>query len=77
MTTTQSATDHLPRWSVSDVHESFAARSFLDAMDRCGADAARLEALFDEHGVRATDTRPVTEADGRAADAIIKAINAR
>ena len=77
MTTTESAADHLPRWSVSDVHESFAARSFLDAMDRCGADAARLEALFDEHGIRATVPRPVTEADGRAADAVIAAINAR
>ena len=57
----------LPRWSVSDVHESFEARSFLDAMDRNAADMARLEALFDELGVRAIEPRPVTEADGRAA----------
>ena len=76
MTTTESAAEQLPRWSVTDVHESFAARSFLDAMDRCGADAARLEALFDEHGIRAMAARPVTEADGHAADAIITAINA-
>jgi hypothetical protein len=67
----------LPRWSVSDVHESFEARSFLDAMDRNAADMARLEALFDELGVRAIEPRPVTEADGRAADAIIDAVNAR
>lgn len=76
MTTTESAAEPLPRWSVTDVHESFAARSFLDAMDRCGADAARLEALFDEHSIRATAPRPVTKADGHAADAVITAINA-
>ncbi|HRB04899.1 MAG TPA: hypothetical protein PLP26_16105, partial [Ilumatobacteraceae bacterium] len=76
MTTTDPAADQLPRWSVADVHESFAARSFLDAMDRCGADAARLEALFDEHSIRAAEPRPVTQADGQAADAVITAINA-
>jgi pepF/M3 family oligoendopeptidase len=44
-------------------------------MDRCGADVARLEALFDEHGIRAIESRPVTAADGEAADALIVAIN--
>ena len=65
----------LPTWDVSDVHESFAARSFLDAMDRVSADVARLEALFDEHGIRAIEPRPVTPADGEAADAVIRALN--
>ena len=46
-------TDDLPRWDVTDLHESFTARSFLDALDRLRADAGRLEALFDEHGIRA------------------------
>ncbi|MBI4882953.1 MAG: M3 family oligoendopeptidase [Actinobacteria bacterium] len=71
------ATDdqELPRWSVADVHESFQARSFGDAMDRCGADMSRLEALFEEHGIRATEPRAVTATDGRAADAVITAIN--
>lgn len=67
--------ESLPRWNVSDIHESFAARSFTDAMDRCGADMSRLEALFEEHGIRATEPRPVTTADGRAADAVITATN--
>ena len=67
--------DALPRWNVSDIHESFEARSFGDAMDRCGADMSRLEALFEEHGIRATEPRPVTAADGLAADAVITAIN--
>ena len=46
-TVDEPAADALPRWSVTDVHESFDARSFHDAMDRCGADMARLEALFE------------------------------
>ena len=76
MTTAEPLGEQLPRWSVTDVHESFEARSFLDAMDRCGADVARLEALFDQHDIRATATRPVTALDGRAADEVITAINA-
>ncbi|MBI4936078.1 MAG: M3 family oligoendopeptidase [Actinobacteria bacterium] len=70
------ATDELPRWSVADLYESFDSRSFQDAMDRASADATRLEALFDEHDIRATAPRPVTTADGAAADAAIVAINA-
>ncbi|MGB8860698.1 MAG: M3 family oligoendopeptidase [Ilumatobacteraceae bacterium] len=66
----------LPRWSVADVHESFEARSFLDAMDRCSADIARLEALLDEHDIRHTDPRPVTKEDGLVADTVIGALNA-
>jgi len=67
--------DPLPRWNVSDIHESFEARSFGDAMDRCGAEMSRLEALFEEHDIRATAPRPVTAADGLAADAVINATN--
>ncbi len=74
MTTTEP--EALPRWSVADVHESFDSRSFVDAMERCGADMTRLEALFDEHAIRATAPRPVTADDGAAADAVIAAINA-
>ena len=33
MTTAEPLGEQLPRWSVTDVHESFEARSFLDAMD--------------------------------------------
>ncbi|MEY4338368.1 MAG: hypothetical protein RLZ14_218 [Actinomycetota bacterium] len=77
MTTLDSspAADNLPRWSVTDLHESFDARSFVDAMERTGADATRLEALFEEHGIRATEPRPVTPADGAAADAVVAALN--
>lgn len=65
----------LPRWSVSDVHESLEARSFVDALEQLGAETTRLVALFDEHDVRAVDPRPVTADDGDAADAVIAAFN--
>ena len=68
------ATD-LPRWSVADVHESFEARSFLDAMERAGADVERLISLFDEHGIRAVPERHPDEADGAATDAAISEFN--
>jgi oligoendopeptidase F len=65
----------LPRWSVSDLHESFDSRSFSDAMERIGAEVSRLEALYDELGIRALPARPVTTADGDAADRLIAAVN--
>jgi oligoendopeptidase F len=68
-------TTELPRWSVADVHESLEARSFADAHERLGAGVTRLVALFDEHDIRAIEPRPVTAADGGAADAVIGAYN--
>ncbi|MEO5902046.1 MAG: M3 family oligoendopeptidase [Ilumatobacteraceae bacterium] len=73
--TDASIAEELPRWSVADVHESFAARSFLDAMEEAGADGTRLIALFDQHGIRGVESRPATEADGTVADEVIRAIN--
>jgi oligoendopeptidase F len=72
---TDTASSTLPRWSVADLHESFASRSFVDEMERVRADVARLAALFDDHDIRRCDARPVTEDDGRAADAVIHAVN--
>ena len=68
-------TETLPRWSVADVHESFDSRSFVDAMEQVGADSTRLIALFDEHGIRRCEPREVTDADGRAADQVLRAMN--
>ena len=65
----------LPRWSVSDLHQSMSSRSFLAAMEQVSSDADRLVAEFDEHGIRAIDARPVTAADGAAANAVIAAYN--
>ena len=67
--------DPLPRWSVADVFSSLDSPEFRDAMERVGAEVTRLAALFDEHDVRATRARPVTGADGLAADAVISAYN--
>lgn len=69
------AKEALPRWSVTDVHESFDSRSFVDAMEQVGADSIRLTALFDQHDIRTCEARAVTDADGRAADEIIRAVN--
>jgi len=67
--------DDLPRWSVADVHESVDSRSFTDAMERSGADADRLVALFDDLDIRATEPRPPTDVDGEAADQALVALN--
>ena len=74
MSNTQQQTA-LPRWSVADVHQSFDARSFTDAMESAGAGVTRLEALFEEHNVRAITPRPVQPADGEAADSVISTFN--
>ena len=69
------ALDELPRWSVTDLHASFQARSFLDAMDGAAADADRLVALFDDRNVRAVPHRAPTAADAAIADEVIRALN--
>jgi pepF/M3 family oligoendopeptidase len=73
---TDELTDTLPRWSVADLHESFTARSFVDAMERSSADVSRLEALFDEKGIRAIEPRAPEDADVEACEAVIEAFNA-
>ncbi len=67
--------EELPRWSVTDLHESFEARSFLDAMERSRADVERLVGLFDELDIRATEVRRPTDADGDAADRALAEFN--
>ena len=46
------ATENLPLWSVTDVHESLTSRSFVDSLERVKSDVGRLEALYDELGIR-------------------------
>ncbi len=71
-----SSTESLPRWSVTDLHESMDSRSFRSAMEQAGSETTRLEALFDELGIRSVEPRPVTEADGLCADTVIRRFNA-
>jgi pepF/M3 family oligoendopeptidase len=47
------ATENLPLWSVADVHESLTSRTFVDSLERIKSDVGRLEALYDELGIRA------------------------
>ncbi|NDD72693.1 MAG: hypothetical protein EBZ52_05930, partial [Actinobacteria bacterium] len=65
----------LPRWSVADVHESFTARSFTDAMERTGANVARLEAQFEEHNIRAGTPHKPSKQEGEIANTVIGAMN--
>ncbi|MDX2378414.1 MAG: M3 family oligoendopeptidase [Acidimicrobiia bacterium] len=66
----------LPRWDVSDVHTSFAARSFTDAIEQGSADVDRLTALFDELDIRDVVPRTPNAADGIGADRAIAGWNA-
>ena len=65
----------LPRWSVNDLHDGFDARSFLDSMEQVAADLDRLVTTFDQHGVRAIESRVPTDADARIADEVIDGFN--
>jgi oligoendopeptidase F len=67
--------DVLPRWSVTDIHESITARSFTNAVESATAQISRAQAVFDQFDIRATQPRTVTAADGEAADAAIDALN--
>ncbi|MEX0846633.1 MAG: hypothetical protein WD023_02555, partial [Ilumatobacteraceae bacterium] len=70
-----STTEDLPTWSVADVHESFEARSFVDNMERTASDVARLEALFDDRGIRAVAPRPPLQRDADDCAAVVDAYN--
>ncbi len=72
---TASAHDALPRWSVTDVHESLDSRSFTDALERLGAEVDRLITHFDELGIGATEPRRPTSSDGEATEAAIDGYN--
>ncbi len=76
MAVTPSSTpaEQLPRWDVSDIHESLHARSFTAAQEQAGADIDRLVALFDELDIRATG-RTIEPADGDRADRAIREFN--
>jgi len=67
--------DALPTWSVADVHESFTARSFTDALERMASDVDRLVAQFDDTGIRGIEPRPPTAADADVTARAIVAYN--
>lgn len=66
----------LPRWDVSDLHSGVASRSFTDAMERFGADLARLEATFDELDIRAPgEHAPDPDRAAAIAERVVPALN--
>lgn len=67
--------DPMPRWSVSDLHESLDARSFTDRAELLDASVTRLLAAFDDSDVRACEPRPVDQRDGDTADTVIRMFN--
>ena len=69
------STENLPRWSVTDLHDSMTSRSFVDAMERIASEVGRFEALFDELGIRAPEDKSVDGETGRRADAAISKFN--
>lgn len=71
---TATSNQALPRWNVTDVHESLDARSFADALELVGADVERLAVLFDELDIRSTERR-IEPADGDKADRAIAEFN--
>lgn len=64
----------LPRWNVTDVHESLDARSFTAELELVCADVKRLSALFDELNIRSTN-RVIDSTDGDRADRAIAEFN--
>jgi pepF/M3 family oligoendopeptidase len=69
------ATEVLPRWSVSDVHESLESRSFVLAHEQLEADIGRLVALYDQHGIAGVEPHEPTAAELAACDVVLTATN--
>ena len=68
------ATENLPLWSVADVHESLTSRSFVDSLERVKSDVGRLEALYDELGIRALPDGVSPTVDGETGNRLDRAI---
>jgi pepF/M3 family oligoendopeptidase len=70
------STAALPRWDVTDVYPSLVSRELTAAREELGAELDRLVALYDTHGVGATEARAPTEQDVAALEEVIAATNA-
>jgi pepF/M3 family oligoendopeptidase len=65
----------LPRWDVSTFFASLDGREFAAAQESAIADVGRLQAEFDRLGIRGGERRAATDADARAAEEAIAALN--
>ena len=68
-------TDAPPRWDLTPIFPGLDDRAFNGALEGVYARVDRLAALYDELGIRATDGRPVADADVAALEAILAATN--
>src|SRR5579862_977144 len=68
-------TDAPPRWDLTPIFAGLDDRAFNGALEGAYARVDRLAALYEEHGVRATERRAVAEADVAALEAILAATN--
>jgi pepF/M3 family oligoendopeptidase len=64
-----------PRWDLTPIFASLEDRSFSNALEGVYASVDRLVALYDEHGIRDTSAREVTDDDVAALDAVLTATN--
>jgi pepF/M3 family oligoendopeptidase len=67
--------DTPPRWDLTPIFTGLDDREFQRSIEGIYAGVDRLGALFDEHGIRAIDPRPVRDADVEALDAVITQTN--
>src|SRR5688500_18077308 len=65
----------LPHWDVSPFFPSLDGREFAAAQESAIADVGRLQAEFDRLGIRGGERRQATDADARAAEEAIAALN--
>jgi pepF/M3 family oligoendopeptidase len=64
-----------PRWDLTPLYPSLDDRTFNNALEGVYAGVDRLAALYDEHDIRATEPRPVTDDDVAALEAVINETN--
>jgi pepF/M3 family oligoendopeptidase len=69
------ATEAPPRWDLTPIFGGLEARDFNGALEGVYARVDRLIALYDELGIRATETRAVRDADVAALESVLDATN--
>ncbi len=68
-------TTALPHWDLSDLYPNLASREYAAAREAFGAGVVRLEAMFDEHGVRGGDALEVSDATVKAFEESLSGTN--
>src|SRR5215468_7000714 len=69
-------TETVPRWDLTPIFAGTGDRAFYGALEGIYADVDRLVTYFDEHDIRATEPRPVTDDDIATLESILGEVNA-